>query len=131
MRISKEKPPIFDLIAEKFGVDWDSGVIVTYKDTVYCKAGQISSDLVVHEQTHIDQQKAYGDADEWFNKYLNDKSFRLEVELEAYRNQARFITLNLKNRDKRLKMFMHIWRSMATYYGDMISYEEAKKLIPL
>lgn len=131
MKISTEKPAIWPLLEKKFGISWDSGVIVTYNGTVHCKSGKLSPDLIVHEQTHIDQQAAFGDAEEWLIKYLDDPKFRLEQEVEAYQNQAAFVRKNLRNQSKKLKYFMFMWRDMAKYYCGMCTLEEAKKLVPL
>jgi len=45
-----------------------------------------SEGYLAHEQTHADQQRKVGVFHFWF-KYLRDKSFRQEMEVEAYRKQ--------------------------------------------
>lgn len=130
MKISNEKPAIFKKCQEAFGVDWDSGVIIAYGDTVYTKSKGISPDLIVHEMTHIRQQEQIG-KDVWWDRYIADKDFRLQQEMEAYENQCKYIRTHIMNIKKRIFLFEHIWSSMSRLYGHMITYEKAKELLPL
>lgn len=131
MIISKEKPPIWNQLEGRFKVRWESGVIVTYGDTVYTINGNMSPDIVVHEQVHIDQQTIIG-AEEWWNKYLNDPQFRLQQELEAYSRQINYIVRHIPNRKKQMAIIEHIWKSISSVsYGNMISYKEAKEKLPI
>jgi len=127
VKYSTEKPPnnIYEKCRERFGVDWDKGIIFTYGDTIYCKS-PISDDLKVHEATHIRQQREIGE-DIWWERYLKDKDFRLSQEVEAYKNQMEYINKNY-NRNARRYLYKHIIRSMVELY-DMCTEEEAKKLL--
>lgn len=128
IKFSTEIPDIYYTCNKLFGVEWDDGVIFTYGDTVYCKE-ELSTEMKVHEATHVEQQKYVG-AKAWWDQYLIDPKFRLEQELEAYRNQYRYMQAITKDRNKlfkiRHKILMHISSSM---YGNMISYSEAMKLL--
>lgn len=132
MIISTRKPPIYDLLRDKFGVRWDgpSGVIIAYGDTVYTASGGLTPDLRVHEQTHLDQQKKIG-VDIWWKRYLDDKVFRFEQELEAYRNQAAYLRSSISNHKKLYGKLGFIWGCMASYYDGMCTLEEAEHLVPL
>ncbi len=130
MNISTNKPPNWEQLEKKFNVKWDDGVIVTYGDTAYCKSGGMSPDLRIHEQTHMIQQATMG-VEIWWERYFADKKFRLDQELEAYRNQTQYIKRFVSNRKKRANMMEHIWESMARMYDGMVSYETAKELLPL
>lgn len=130
MKISTLKPKIFQRLEETFGVDWNSGVIVTYGDTVHCKSGHLSPDLIVHERTHINQQVTYG-PEKWWERYLTDPEFRLLQELAAYKNQCSYIRSYVRSPYKKYELFQHIWTCMEKNYGDMITYEQAKKLLPV
>jgi hypothetical protein len=129
MKISTEKPPIYDKLAAKFPIDWDNGVIITYGDTVYCKSGTLSPDLEVHEAVHIEQQKNVG-PDEWVDQFLNDRNFRMKQEVEAYRAQSEFIFKNIQNVYRRIELLDHLRRSLVKYYDLGITYQEASKLLP-
>jgi hypothetical protein len=126
IKYSNQIPPIYDLCKRKFGASWDKGTIFTYGDTVHCKF-LISDDLKVHEATHVRQQAVIG-RDIWWNRYLNDATFRLEQELEAYRNQMDYIMKHYKKKEAR-KQYDHIIYCMANIYGDMCTKAEALKLL--
>lgn len=130
MKISTGKPPnnLVNRCREAFGnaVDFDKGVVFTYGDTVYCKL-PLSEDLKVHEGIHITQQANYG-VEDWWNRYLGDKPFRLAQEIEAYKNQLDFARKNY-NRKMRKHLEKHIYYSMATLYGFDITEKEAEKLL--
>ena len=128
IKYSKEIPPIYYLCRDKFGVDWDKGVIFTYGDTIYCKK-ELDAELKVHEATHVRQQKDMG-AEVWWDMYLNDSSFRLMQEVEAYRNQYKFLQEHIKDRNRlfkeKHKILMHLSSSI---YGYMVTYAQAMKIL--
>lgn len=126
MKLSTRIPPIYLRLKKKFGINWDKGVIIAYGNVVYCKF-EISPDLIVHEQTHIKQQLDYG-VEKWWDRYLEDKDFRLSQELEAYKNQANYLKEKKPKGyyDRLEKICKDISSSM---YGNIISYEEASNLI--
>jgi hypothetical protein len=131
MKISTNKPPNWSRLTKEFGVHWDSGVIVTYGDTAHTKrVAVMTPDLIAHELVHVIQQKELGPI-KWWEKYINDRDFRLSQELEAYTRQAKWIknTASMPESEKRMRV-EHIWKSMATMYKDMVTYKEAKALIP-
>lgn len=129
IKFSNEKPIIYEILKEKFGVNWNSGLIVTYGDTIHSK-NPISEDLWVHESTHVKQQTKMGIV-KWWDKYLEDPKFRLKEEKEAYTNQWNWIKSNIKDRNQKSRLRNHIISSMANMYGDMITIEEATKLFKL
>lgn len=129
MRISTSPPPVMDRILFHFNVTFESGVAITYGDTVHVKSGKLSQDLAIHEMTHIEQQRQMG-ADAWWDAYFDNPQFRLDQELQAYTNQTQWIKHNVKDRNRRAVLFHHIWSSMANLYGNMITYQQAQKLIP-
>lgn len=126
IKISHEVPPIYEKCAEKFGVSWNDGIVITYGDTVYSK-DELSADLIVHESIHVKQQKEIG-VDVWWDKYLTDQEFRLAEEVECYRAQIRFLKANIKDRNQLFRVCNEIWKNMVTLYGRMVSYEDAKRL---
>jgi len=97
VKISTEKPPqwILDAVKSQWNVDWESNVIFTYEDTISTSSGEMSEDLIAHEQTHIRQQAEMG-ADVWWKRYLEDDQFRYEQELEAYQNQYKWLVAHIK-----------------------------------
>lgn len=127
-QISNEKPKIYDRLQKEFGIDWDKGIIITYGGVIYCKSGTLSPDLLVHEMVHVKQQEGW-DADEYVEKYISDVEFRLQMEIEAYKAQADWLRKNVKDRNKLHRILNHIWISMSSNYGGMISYSDAQKTI--
>lgn len=128
MKIKTKYPPNINKIKEKFG-NIPNNLVFTYKNILYSPSGRnISKDLKVHEKVHIKQQ---GDnSDSWWNKYLNDESFRLNQELEAYKKQYNFFKNTCKIKS-RIPQFLNKIASdlSGTIYGNIISFDEAKRLI--
>ena len=128
MKVIHSEPKIFEKIKAVFPVDWESGVIVTYGDNVYCSQ-DISPDLEIHEGIHIEQQSKM-DKDEWWDKYLTDKSFRLSQEIEAYRRQFDWIKKNIKDKNTAFRiMKFHLDNLCSPMYGSIITTGEAIKLL--
>lgn len=111
MKVLKENPPNFDLIKEKFEVQ--NNTVFTYGDTIYAPKVdfELPPDLIAHEKTHQIQQGA--DPDAWWNKYLEDRSFRFDQELEAYRNQYKFYCKFNKDRNARSKFLVTIAQDLS------------------
>jgi hypothetical protein len=130
MKISNEKPPIYDRLVEAFGIDWNDGIVITYGDTLHTKEGNnIPRDLVVHERTHTRQQKAFG-IEDWWKYYIANPDFRMKQEAEAYRNQWQFISQNTKDRNEAFRRKMKIVQDFSSpIYGNIITHNEALKLI--
>ena len=125
MEIKKEYPPNIEEIKKHFNLRSD--VIFTYGDTLYTPSGgYINKPLMLHEETHSRQQAEMG-VDKWWKKYIEDVDFRLEQELEAYKNQINaFNKNNKKNRVKCVMFLNDIARDLSGgLYGNIISFEEA------
>ena len=126
IKISNTIPPVYSRCKAQFGVDWDRGIIMTYGDTVHTKF-PLSPDLVVHEATHVKQQIEMG-KELWWDRYFTDVEFRLSQEVEAYRNQLKFIDANY-NRNGRRVMRAKIIKDMSTIYGSMCTPNQAAMLM--
>ena len=87
---------------------------------------------MIHEQVHERQQtkSIFLRPKKWWKKYLTDESFRMSQELEAYRAQYQFVKKYEDNKRK-VKMFLYeVSQALANpIYGNMVSVNEAKKLI--
>lgn len=85
----------------------------------------LTPDLMVHELVHLRQQEKHGLV-EWIHDYLYDKDFRLEQELEAYREQLK----SIKERNHRARLHMISAQQLASpMYGNIINYQEAYNLL--
>lgn len=131
-KISRQKPPahIYNRCVKQFGVDFNKGIVFTVGDTIH-SAVEIPRDLMVHELTHVRQQRAFeGGYEEWWNRYLEDEKFRYSQELEAYRNQWKWIETNVKDRNKAFRLFMQIAQLLSgEMYGKMVTLSEAKEAL--
>lgn len=127
IKISADKPPVYDRLKEVFGVEWDEGLVVTYGDTIHVKGGiGLTKDLLAHEATHVGQQTLYpGGVEAWWDRYLADKEFRLSQEQEAYGVQLVVIRDEVSNKRKQLARIATIVHSLYTSYGDMMTKDEA------
>ena len=126
MNIERKPPPNYAEIQQHFpNANFDKGTLFTYGDTCYCK--DISPVMIVHEQTHAKQQV---NPKEWWDRYFTDINFRLSQEVEAYKNQWKWIKENIKDRNKRFKMLCAICDDLSgKLYNNMVSWSEAKRLI--
>lgn len=127
MKVSHEKPEIYQRCHDKFGVEWDDGVIMTYGDTVHCKF-LLSESKVIHEYTHVIQQKRIG-VKEWWDAFIDDPKFRLSQEVEAYKAERHFLNTFIKDRNKRFKMVHQLCLDLSSnMYGNICTYSEAMRL---
>ena len=119
---------IYNRAVKQFGVSFDDGTIFTIGDTIYSR-GELSDNLIVHERTHIKQQKEYG-VKEWWDRYFEDEKFRFEQEVEAYQNQYKHFneTCMSSNKIDELLRLCALCLS-GSMYGNLCGYGEALKLI--
>lgn len=91
--IKKELPPnIENIRLAGFGTD-PEGIYAYAPDVFSLSKKEIPADIQYHEDIHIQRQ---GDSPLlWWHKWLTDKDFRLEEELEAYARQAQWVKKNL------------------------------------
>lgn len=123
MSIKPQKEfPLWDEYAKYFELN-DKVIFTLYPD-IYTD-NELTPDLLVHEKTHLRQQEKLG-VKEWVDRYLNEPQFRLEQEIEAYRNQIHYF----KNRE--LANRVRIWASetlSGALYGNIISKADAFNLL--
>lgn len=130
MKIKHKYPPNYQEIIEHFPtVENMTGVIFTYGNKLYVPGGEnIPDDLMKHEETHQRQQMEMG-IDEWWNRYFEDAEFRLDQEVEAYRNQYKYARENYDRADYR-QLLKKIAKDLSRpMYGSIINKKEAVKLI--
>lgn len=132
MRILHTKPPCYEQAAALFKLKETDPVFFTYGDAIYNPAGVIlTPDLLVHEETHGDQQEHHPDvANIWWQRYLHDPEFRVEQEAEAYGAQYRWICRQKKDRNARARC-LHIFATAlaGSLYGKVIAYNDAREKI--
>ena len=127
---SKSKPPIYERCAEQFGVRWKDKVIFTYGDTIHCK-NKVGKQKIAHETTHVNQQLEYG-VKAWWERYFIDVDFRIEQEVEAYRNEIDWVRSKIWDMKNRKARIDHIIEDLCSpMYGSVVNYKKAIKLLGL
>lgn len=125
---SNDIPAIYPSLQEKFGADWDEGLIIAYSDRIHSKRIP-DPQKWIHESVHLDRQSEMGN-DAWWRLYMESDQFRLEEELLAYKAEADFIKKNIKDREARFHIIMEIAKGFSSsLYGNIISTEEAYKIL--
>lgn len=120
-------PPNYQEIGDKF--DLSGTPVFTWGDTIYAPGVnfKLPEDLMVHEQTHEIQQGK--DPGKWWDRFIQDASFRFDQELKAYQNQYKFFCKR-HDRNKAFFFLDIIAEDLSgPMYGRMISYKTAFKLI--
>lgn len=128
MKTVKAYPPNIEEIQKIFGRKAIAHAIFTYAPHVYYPdGGELPEHLVAHEQTHLSQQ---GDKPaEWWERYLVDQQFRLEQEVEAYREQYQNALETLPRKVRR-QLLQQISRDLSgPLYGYIIKFDQAKEAI--
>ncbi len=103
--------------------------VFCYGDTIYNPSGALLfNDLVVHEEVHAEQQANSTNPGLWWTKYLNDRAFRLDQELEAYGAQFNYVRQRASNaiQKEALHEFAH---TLSTMYNLGIAHSQAESLI--
>jgi len=124
MQIKQKKPWLAYILALKFPLILDKDTLMVWGNTIYYEGEEkVTGHLLKHEKVHIKQcrgSKWIGLL--WWLRYSFSKKFRLSQELEAYRVQYKH------SGDPRV--LIHIANDLSgKLYGNLISYEEAIKLI--
>ena len=84
-------PPNIKEIEKVFGPDKKKTLIYCYGEDIYNPHKiKLEQHILVHEQVHVEQQREYG-RDYWWMRYLQDATFRLEQEIEAYTVQYAYV----------------------------------------
>ena len=130
MQILAKKPFIAYLYRLRFGKEasYEKGVIFPFNQKIYTRY-PLSEHLKVHEETHIKQQGNLLGSIKWVILYLISATFRLKQEIEAYQNQYKYIFEN-SSRNEANTLLLRISKDLSSeMYGNIISFEEAKRLI--
>jgi hypothetical protein len=129
MKISNERPPLFEAILAAFPGAEAMKPVFCYGDIIYNPFGtRVGLDLIEHEKVHSYQQGA--DPKKWWIQYINDPEFRLTQEIEAYGTQYAFIKQNVKDREAVYWALTQISKALASeMYGISITPSKAQALV--
>ena len=126
--LSKQIPPIYETLRDKFGVDWDSGLIIAFDGRIHSKETP-QPQKIIHEEVHLKRQNKIGN-EVWWKLYIENEKFRLDEEILAYMAEAKFLKKNIKDRE----LLFHLKRELAynmsnEMYGNIISLREALSIL--
>jgi hypothetical protein len=94
MKIVINFPPNYVDIKRIFPKCEEHKAVFCWGDTVFNPFNvKINRDLEIHEAVHSKQQGEK--PDEWWKKYIENKAFRLQQEIEAYGVQLYYLKQNL------------------------------------
>lgn len=128
MKILNEFPPNYKEIKAKFPNLEESKPLFAYGDTIYNPFNAVvTPDLEVHEAVHSVQQ---GDEPEkWWDEYLKNPQFRLEMEIQAYAAQYKYFKDSVPAKVSRWLLERTALALSGELYGNLISYGEAESKI--
>lgn len=104
-------------------------VATAYRGNIYCPEGPVRDDIIIHEEVHLRQQG--DDYDNWIAKYCSDLDFMIDQEVEAYREQLKFLE-KTKGHSYTLVATVSFAKFLSSeVYGKVISLDEAIKRLQL
>lgn len=128
MKIIKGYPPNIELIKITLGIY--PNALYCYGDTVYTPEGHdIPLDIQLHEKVHIEQQAKELNPDLWWSKYLKDRDFRQEMEVEAYAVQYAYVKGKIPVQGSAQCLFELANNLKSPQYKLGLSYGKAESLI--
>lgn len=125
--IIEDYPPNIDTIRQYLSPPLQA--IFAYGDKIYNPSKiPVYEDVVEHEKVHIKQQSQYTSPDYWYTKYLLDKDFRLDQEVEAYSRQYLFLKKIIRNKELK-EALQEMAHALSHDYNLNISYNQAESRI--
>lgn len=131
--ITNKKPAILKQINKVFPhAIWENGLIVAYYPNIHVGPRSVlTKPKEMHEFTHLLQQQNYPTGPKgWWERYLSDKDFLLEQEIQAYKVETEWHKKHTKDRNAvHRAIHGNALTLSSSIYGGIISYSEAYKLI--
>lgn len=131
MEIEQSLPPNYARICSAFpAVAHERDAIFAYGTTIYNPGGrELPSYKIAHEEVHGAQQLEVG-VEWWWERYLEDKDFRLQEEIPAHQADYKAFCKMYKDRNQRNDYLNHLAILLASdLYGNLISQIDAKHRI--
>lgn len=144
MKIIKAYPPLYSRIVEAFPyIKGRPGILFAWGDRLYypnptTKAQDLPVWIEAHEEVHGKRQMEnfsdyYQEAiEDWWDKYIADPEFRLQEEIPAHQAEWRAYRDTFPENspfDPCPYLTRVAERLSGPLYGNLISYEEARKVI--
>lgn len=129
VKYSTEQPPVWGALVERFNPNWER-TACAYGDTIRAKHLPLPADVDAHERVHLQQQGGTAEgAAAWWEKYLSDPVFRYEQELQAYREQYRFLKKTVKDGNELTRRVYKLAADLNSMYGLQVTQAEALRAI--
>lgn len=124
-KIIRREPWFLPLLRRAFPCDFEKNVF-TWGTRIYTKYA-LSEPLFSHEKTHCKQQQfSYFWGMVWWVWYVLDERFRLEQELEAYREQYRKFCEQYADREQRTRYARELSEALSgPLYKHIMTFETA------
>lgn len=127
MKIIESFPPNIEVIRQYLTPPDDT--IYAWDGVIYNPSGQdLFPDQAIHEEVHMKQMKDFMNPEMWWMKYLTDKKYRLECEIEAYGKQYKWLRDKIPN--KALKLALdEMANGISKHYNLSLDFHKASTLI--
>lgn len=124
--------PLLKKYTDKFALTL-SEVAFPYDNKIYTDS-TVTPEIVVHEKVHFAQQKEHG-LDNWIEQYFENPQFRVNMEIEAYNAQLKYV---VEHAPREAKTFVanvvagQMAKALSSpMYGNIFTYKEALSKIHL
>ena len=125
VKFKKQKEfPFIKKFKKKFPITEDT--IFIYKDIIYTN-NELPYDVLAHEVQHLKQMKRIG-AKKWINKYLTNKKFRFNQEIEAYKIQM-LMAKKTGDREEYNHILIECANNLSSGLYGKFNFEEVRALI--
>lgn len=126
MEIINNWPPNIEDI--KQALEINEKCVFCYGDKIYAPdAHEIPPEIIYHESIHSKQQG--NNPKEWWYKYLLNKGFRLDQEIEAYAKQLAFVKKYTNSKRTEIELEEEAKALSGKEYGNLLTFDEAKTFI--
>ncbi len=101
--------------------------IFAWGGVIYNPSGNpLSRSLIEHEKVHFRQQEEHGGPSAWWDRYISDRAFRLDAEMEATIVEFRVYSEDNGRPARRRHLDLLAKRLSSPMYGGMITRKAAK-----
>lgn len=131
MKILHELPPNYAQLCAAFpAIVNEPNAIFAYGFYIYNPGGRpLPPYKMVHEMVHGQQQLEVG-VEWWWDRYMEDKDFRLQEEIPAHHADYKSFCRHYKDRNQQNDYLNHLAELLSSeLYGNLIVANEAKYVI--
>ena len=119
-------PPLYEEISEAFGLYPGDRIIFSWGDQLYNPTrANIVPELVAHEAVHGERQGSDQQIIDWWKRYIEDRSFRLDEEVPAHIAEYQHVLKHGNRNERRTALRVTAKRLAAPLYGRMITRSAA------